>query len=550
MAVVQISKIQIRRGQKNTGSGLPQLSSGEFGWAIDTQELYVGNGAVSEGAPNVGNTKVLTEHDNLFSLIDTYGWRTGDPYIVTGESATKPHLRTLQARLDDWVTGRAFGLTGVALDDATIKLQQAVDQLYMNSATIGSEASRITLYLDPGVYSVASTIYLPPFVTIMGAGVDKTIIKKSTAGPLFKTENELASGIAEKTTRDDDSGSSYLNQARHIRIENLSLDITVPLGKGLVLQSCRDSIFKNIKITGPWVSGNSLPTDFSSDMGIELNSLSGDVESSGNTFDTVSVQGYSYGVMSNWDISNNLWNDCTFKDLGYGFTFGVDMVLGAAGQVTGPFKNSITHCFFERINFQGIWVQQGINNVSSHNRFISVGNDGSGDGVGGVSIIKFNKVGNVSENDYFSRTAVLSYDQTYLTNSPYIPEVEGPVNWTWGSDHSVTMPTGTNIKLFKLPQVTNQTFEIDYTLASQSYNTMRSGTLSIDIHGSTKDVEFADDFHYTGDETYLNSIVFSTALTDENGDATDETVAVSYTSTMPGDDQSTLTFRVKNKQAA
>ena len=357
MAVVQISKIQIRRGQKNTGSGLPQLSSGEFGWAIDSQELYIGNGAVSEGAPDVGNTKVLTEHDNLFSLIDTYGWRTGDPFIVTGESPTKPHLRTLQARLDDWVTGKAFGLTGVALDDATVKLQKAIDQLYMNSATIGSEVSRITLYLDPGVYSVTSTIYLPPFVTIMGAGVDKTIIRKSTAGPLFKTENELASGIAEKTTRDDDSGSSYLNQARHLRIENLTLDITVPLGKGLVLQSCRDSTIRNIKISGPWESGESIPTDFTSDMGMELNSLSGDVESSGNTFDTVQVQGYSYGVMSNWDISDNLWNDCTFKDLGYGFTFGVDMVLGASGQKTGPFKNTVTHCFFERINFQGIWVQ-------------------------------------------------------------------------------------------------------------------------------------------------------------------------------------------------
>ena len=44
MAVVQISRIQIRRGQKNLGSGLPQLASGEFGWAVDTQELYIGNG--------------------------------------------------------------------------------------------------------------------------------------------------------------------------------------------------------------------------------------------------------------------------------------------------------------------------------------------------------------------------------------------------------------------------------------------------------------------------------------------------------------------------
>ena len=37
MAVVQISRIQVRRGQKNIGSGLPQLASGEFGWAVDSQ---------------------------------------------------------------------------------------------------------------------------------------------------------------------------------------------------------------------------------------------------------------------------------------------------------------------------------------------------------------------------------------------------------------------------------------------------------------------------------------------------------------------------------
>ena len=68
MAVVQISKIQIRRGRKNTGSGLPQLSSGELGWAIDSQELYIGNGAVAEGAPTVGNTKILTQEDDLFEI--------------------------------------------------------------------------------------------------------------------------------------------------------------------------------------------------------------------------------------------------------------------------------------------------------------------------------------------------------------------------------------------------------------------------------------------------------------------------------------------------
>ena len=45
MAVVQISRIQVRRGKKGVDN-LPQLASGELGWAIDTQEFYVGNGSV------------------------------------------------------------------------------------------------------------------------------------------------------------------------------------------------------------------------------------------------------------------------------------------------------------------------------------------------------------------------------------------------------------------------------------------------------------------------------------------------------------------------
>ena len=57
MAVVQISKIQVRRGQKNLTGSVPQLSSAEFAWAVDTQELFIGNGSVAEGAPAVVTQK-------------------------------------------------------------------------------------------------------------------------------------------------------------------------------------------------------------------------------------------------------------------------------------------------------------------------------------------------------------------------------------------------------------------------------------------------------------------------------------------------------------
>ena len=69
MAVAQISRIQVRRGQKNQGSGIPQLAGGEFGWAVDSRELYIGNGSVAEGAPAVGNTKLITQHDDFASEV-------------------------------------------------------------------------------------------------------------------------------------------------------------------------------------------------------------------------------------------------------------------------------------------------------------------------------------------------------------------------------------------------------------------------------------------------------------------------------------------------
>lgn len=58
MAVIQISKIQVRRGLQEN---LPQLASGEMGWSVDGRRLYIGNGTLAEGSPEIGNTEILTE---------------------------------------------------------------------------------------------------------------------------------------------------------------------------------------------------------------------------------------------------------------------------------------------------------------------------------------------------------------------------------------------------------------------------------------------------------------------------------------------------------
>ena len=94
MAVYQLSKIQIRRGQAGQGTGIPQLASGEMAWAIDTQELWIGNGSVAEGAPAVGNTKILTNNDLsvngslLGSLQHIY--KVTDSSVTTGVNTNTP----------------------------------------------------------------------------------------------------------------------------------------------------------------------------------------------------------------------------------------------------------------------------------------------------------------------------------------------------------------------------------------------------------------------------------------------------------------------------
>lgn len=62
MAIVQISQITNRKGLQEN---LPQLAGAELGWSVDTRRLYIGNGTLQEGAPEIGNTEILTEFSEI-----------------------------------------------------------------------------------------------------------------------------------------------------------------------------------------------------------------------------------------------------------------------------------------------------------------------------------------------------------------------------------------------------------------------------------------------------------------------------------------------------
>jgi hypothetical protein len=603
VAVVQISKIQIRRGQENQGSGLPQLASGELGWAIDTQALYVGNGSVAEGAPNVGNTKIITEHDDLFTLADSYVYKEGNGVITTGVDASNPIKRSLQARLDDQVSVRSFGVQGIEAVDCTLALQRAIDQLYLNGGVEANTNSRVVLTMEAGVYTISDTIYIPPHATIRGAGADKTIIRQvanlvtnpdlpgyNEPKAIFQTVNDSS----QDGNPADDSTTTFNNQARNISLSGMTLQ-AMGTSKGLVLQSCRDSDFNDIKIVGNWIPGTILPlgTDqledgdnstirgsylnlfsptpgaryvlFTTSLGLSLNSKNGGVETVRNKFTNCSIRNWAYAIVSNWDINDNVFVTCNFTDSGYGAVFGKDMTIDgnvAGGTATGPSNNIWSDCVFTNIARQAIYVEEGTNNVSRNNKYITCGNDGSSDDQPVYSIIKCLKIGNASINDFFTRTEILSYTQSIdplvtpniLGSVPYIAEVEGPTNYVWGFEHQVTVLSGQALTLFRLPQAINQAFEVTYTMVSETYNAMRTGKLTImlngrtDVSAGTPRVEVSDDYHFVGDSVFLDSIYLDAILRDINTDGNFDTLVIRSNSLMTSDDRTQFKFRVEAKQ--
>ena len=537
MAIVSISRIQIRRGRKSQGSGLPQLAGGELGWAVDTQELFIGNGAVSEGAPAVGNSKVLTEHDNLFTLSDQYTYRNGSN-VQTGASAATPIQRSLQSRLDDIVSARSFGAKGDGTDQ-TVAIQRAIDQLflpYANSMDANNLQKRVTLKIHAGLYLLSDSIKLPPNVNLIGDGADKTVFRQTANFPVFETIN--GEGIAAQTTS--------LNQANLLNIQGITLESYLN-NAGLKLASCKNSQFTDVKIKGPWTQGT--PVN-STQIGILMEATSTPVTTKDNSFEKITIEGFSYGILSNHDVLHNVFNNTTIDTCGFGVTFGRDTVLGQVAQATGPINNTITNSRFININQNGIYVKVGKGNISEKNNFVLVGNDAGVDTSPVHAVIRLDVNGNTSSEDYFARTEAL------MANNPnslvaYIPEVQGVFSGalTFATKFTVgQLLSGTRVA--KLPADTSKHYKVEYTYNSSVVNAFRSGTLDIAVDKNADTVTLNDEYDFLGDSvnnTNTTRLNFAVSLSDEDGNANKETVIIEATNPTPNaSDSATITFKVRS----
>jgi len=526
MAVVQISRIQHRRGRKLEGTGLPQLASGEIGWAIDTQELYIGNGAVSEGAPAVGNTKILTEKDDLLLLAAQYAYLREE--VQTSANVAAPIERTIEDRLNERVSIFSFlpdskrpDITGSA-SDVTEEVQRALDELYLKDTRKGNFEARTALYFPAGEYLVSSSLKIPPFATLIGAGKGKTKITGINSG-IFTTVNE----DSEPGSYQGDATSTNENQPRNILISGMTL-YTDTNGGALLLQSVRDSVFENLSFEGNWESSFNVSTDLTA---IKMTAASSLVTCDRNEFRNIDINGFVTGFYSDFDIKYNVFDNCSVVNAHRGFAFGVNSVVGSVGQATGPLHNTIKNCRFDNIMHEGINVENGVYNLSEANRFTGVGNNGGNAASAAYPICNFVSLTNISRNDYFERIEQLTIDPSFVAGN-HIPTVKGNRNFEYAYPISTTIGVKQEEEAFISLPVDGQqgVYKIDYWYSASTGggDVIRTGEMKIIYNIGQSQCLFNHDYIINGEDPLEgDAIVFDAGFTDaDNPGSSDITVTI------------------------
>lgn len=511
MSVVQISRIQQRRGRALSATGFPQLASGEIGWAIDKQELYIGNGAVSEGAPYVGNTQIITEHDDILKFVALYQYKKNDPSIQTGSLEAQPITNTLQNTLDKIVYASSFGVSSEnTAADNTIAFQRAVDQLYLTTSAKANINNRVVLYLEPGEYSINGEIKISSNTRIIGSGIDSTIIIQTGNTAIFRMVDERSipgNYIAF-------SGMAGNFRARNILLSNLTLETTSFTSRIVYLDNTDSTLFDKVKFLGTYTV-LSLAPDSTDQSGVEIRSLSQATFSKNVIFNHCIFENLGYGIYSEGEHDNiSVVNSIFFQ---------LYDAINIGGGTFGAINTKITDCYFDLVSRYGIYVKKGYGNTSSNNKFMLVGNDGDGPTNAKYPIIKFNTDNNQSSNDYFDRNRVYK-DDTQTRFLPFITPVQnaGMVYDNYSFHKTIDLALSSTVFL-RFPLFDSGRYVIDYVIRmtkdSNVGDAIRTGSIVLSIYLQTDNgidnnastVDISDSFGYTGDSNVEN-IEFSAEL--------------------------------------
>ena len=536
MTIVQISRIQHRRG---IATDLPLLAAGELGWSIDDQKLYIGNGTVADGAPAVGNTEIMTAGSSAFTtaLTHTYkGYLAGSTPIVTGASGDVS--RTLQKRLDDYVSVRDFGAVG---DDSTADvsaIQRALDELYRDTDKDDARARRI-LFFPAGTYKINASLTIPPYAHLVGEGPDKTIIKNSASAPALVTEDDEGQVYG-------NIGDSSATTPTQIQISNMTIRTTVAYG-GLSIDNATKVFINNVKFQGTFVSGG---TDSSNSKGVTVRSTTA-LPSSYIVFDQCQFTGFARLVDISYDVTNVRFTNCDFSTAYYGALLGAEMDGSTNGLTKGPRDVQFTGSSWSTIGQQAILVAPatgadsgtGPRNILSYGNWYAetVGNNFDGvQSISEVPILQFDNDECTSILDFFERTSQRDTDfgdSTDPSNTP--PEVQGiglhrkAVKQITLSDNT-SSATDTGIYL---PGFFDKGVRITYKMNRGAK--YRTGIFTISAAGEF--CTFNDDYEETADVGTTLSAITS----DGDSTAGNDTIRVKYVTTSDSSTDVTMEYQIE-----
>lgn len=203
-AITQISRIQHRTGLYRE---LPTaLNEAELGWALDTRQLFIGNGPI-----HPGNTEIITQNTPASSIfysyrnpkayqqlalngaaigtnpyvastgfVETYDTNTGNMIGDTEPTSFNPTIRSYQEKFDEVVSVKDYGAVGDGIADDTGSIIRACKDLYSEEFgavgnTNDARKRNVALYLPGGVYRIGKSIPAFPGMTLVGDPT-KTII--------------------------------------------------------------------------------------------------------------------------------------------------------------------------------------------------------------------------------------------------------------------------------------------------------------------------------------------------------------------------------------
>jgi hypothetical protein len=368
MAIVTISQIKHRRGVKGSDP-MPQLASAEFGWAVDQQELYIGNGTITEGAPVTGNTQILTEHSDLSVLLSDYTY-TG-PFVgatmQTGPTAGTPIVRSNDEHDDASVDVRDFGALGDGVTDDTLALQRAITQ---HAGNILSNRYWTTIYVPAGTYVLSNPIQLPARTRLVGDGFNSTVFQ------LGAGEDKQVIELAHDNVFAAAPVDIYVAGIGFTAQNSSSAKAVCGITNG------SNITFSRCAFTGA-SADTTVATTPSSCVLFNFDSNHATAETTNVKFDQCLFTGATYGVATSTeqagderrqDVNNVVINSCVFTNLYKGIVLGHET---GTNPDANPFPREwrIVNSFFDDIARHGIHGKKATKCTSAMNHFADVGNN-------------------------------------------------------------------------------------------------------------------------------------------------------------------------------